>query len=129
MWHDGKPHGRGAYISAGLGSGDGNWEQGLKQGFGTFTSTAGHRYEMEWVNNCMIKGRFTSVDGSVYEGEVQNGKAHGQGIQTKFDGQVYEGEFKNNVWDGIGELREADGTIKHGEFKEGYMVSEFWFEG
>ena len=84
---------------------------------------------MEWVNNCMTRGRFTSVDGSVYEGEVKNGKAHGSGILSKPDGQVYEGEFKNNLWDGRGEWKQADGTIRYGEFKEGVMISECWFEG
>jgi len=39
------------------------------------------------------RGRLIHADGSVYEGEWLDDKAHGKGLFTYADGSVYEGEF------------------------------------
>jgi hypothetical protein len=40
-----------------------------------------------------VKGIWTYPDGTVYEGDVVNGKQHGKGKYTWPDGAVYEGDF------------------------------------
>lgn len=63
----------------------------------------------------------THEDGSVYEGQVQNGKRHGQGKMTYADGAVYEGEWKNDQRNGQGKMTYADGDVYEGEWKDDKM--------
>ncbi len=63
-------------------------------------------------------GRFSYVEGGVYEGEFQAGRMHGHGRFSQ-DGTVYEGEFRNNLYHGQGSLKYADGFSHQGQFKKG----------
>ena len=64
-----KAHGRGKRVYSN-GSYEGDWNDGLMDGKGTY----------KWL------------DGTLYEGDWKNGKIHGKGTQKRFDGSVYEGE-------------------------------------
>ena len=58
-------------------------------------------------------------DGSVYDGEIENGKRHGTGKFTDMNWNVYEGDWKEDKWDGKGKLVGSDEVVYEGEFKDG----------
>jgi len=66
-----------------IGDGDryiGQWIKGqeVKQGFGTYIWDDGDYYQGNWLNdNKHFKGKIVRSDGYMYEGDYQNGKAHG----------------------------------------------------
>jgi hypothetical protein len=67
-----------------------------------------------------VMGKLTYKDGSVYEGEIYHGKPNQHGKMTYANGDVYEGAFlaygKPN---GTGKMTYADGTVYEGHFKDG----------
>src|SRR3972149_6175933 len=60
-------------------------------------------------------------DGSIYEGEVKDGKPHGQGIllSEKGDWIHYEGDFLEGLPNGLGIATRSDGAVYEGEFRKG----------
>ena len=60
----------------------------------------------------------TSKYGDKYEGEMKDGRFHGQGKLTFADGREYIGEFKNGLRNGQGTLTTHDGDRYEGEWKE-----------
>ena len=56
------------------------------------------------------EGKFTSPDGTLYEGEWRSGKKHGQGKIRFSSGNAYEGQFENDVMHGQGVF---NGTCEH----------------
>ena len=61
---------------------------------------------------------------STYEGEVKNGKAHGEGIITFADGSKYEGKFKKNIIHGKGKFTDLDNNVFEGKFRRGKFVNK-----
>jgi len=61
--------------------------------------------------------------GGIYEGECENGKANGQGVQRYADGEYYSGSFKDNLRDGRGTQYLIDATEISGTWKAGRLVS------
>ena len=61
---------------------------------------------------------------STYEGEVKEGKAHGEGIITFADGSKYEGKFKKNRIHGKGKFTDSDNNIFEGKFRRGKFVNK-----
>lgn len=53
-----------------------------------------------------------------YFGEVENGKAHGEGVGIYGTGSVYDGEWKNNKKHGGGTYQWKDGERYEGQFAE-----------
>ena len=98
---------------------DGEIENGIPNGQGTFTWHSGHKYVGEFkdgeYNGQGIETRGTKM----YEGEYKDGKKHGKGKLTKSDGRKYEGEWKNNKPNGQGTFTSPDGTKYVGEWKNG----------
>ena len=82
--------------------------------------------EVGWTGGCT--GGLATGEGiwqwrdERYEGEVRNGKRHGQGILTWGDGARYEGEFREGKRHGQGAFTWGDGSSYEGEFWE----SERW---
>jgi hypothetical protein len=70
------------------------------------------------------KGSRTPYDGSKYEGELKDGKYHGQGALTFRDGRKYTGEFKKNKFDGQGTMNYLDGSKYEGQWKDGYKQGQ-----
>ncbi|WP_461253746.1 hypothetical protein [Treponema sp. R8-4-B8] len=68
-----------------------------------------------------IKGKVTYKDGSVYEGDLVNGKPHGKGKLTYIYGSVYEGDWVDGEQTGLGKMTYPDGKFDEGRF----MNSEF----
>ena len=54
-----------------------------------------------------------------YEGEIENGMAHGQGTNISPDGDIYVGKFKDGEYHGQGTFTFHDGAKYVGEFKDG----------
>ncbi|MBB6482063.1 MORN repeat-containing protein [Spirochaeta isovalerica] len=63
----------------------------------------------------------TFSDGSIYRGEIREGKMEGKGYIQWPDGSSYKGEFRNNRMDGQGILTWPNGDIYSGMFTEGQM--------
>jgi MORN repeat len=54
-------------------------------------------------------------DGSVYVGQVRDGKRHGRGVlSVRTNGDVYAGNWRNDERHGWGVLTNADGTVESG---------------
>ena len=62
-------------------------------------------------------GRKTYSNGTVYEGEFQEGVADGRGTFYYTNGSVYQGDVKNGSFEGRGTLRYAGGTVYEGTFQ------------
>ena len=60
-------------------------------------------------------------DGSVYVGEIQDRKMHGQGEITFPNGSKYEGGWENDEMNGCGTLTYANGSKYEGEWKNDEM--------
>jgi hypothetical protein len=58
-------------------------------------------------------------DGSVYDGEVKDGKKNGRGKYTWASGSVYEGDWKDDKKNGRGKFTWASGQVYDGEWKDG----------
>lgn len=88
----------------------GGFQNGKKNGRGTYTWPNGDRYEGEWRNDSITgRGTFTWHNGDVYEGEWLNDMKHGYGKLTWADGDVYEGlwdkdEFKGRPKEDVNEV-------------------------
>lgn len=61
----------------------------------------------------------TFPNGDVYEGQIENGLFHGQGILVWQDGSIYEGNWKKGEKHGKCLEKTADGTFFKGCYKKG----------
>jgi hypothetical protein len=75
---------------------------------------------------------------NLYEGELKDGKRHGQGKMTYKNGVIYEGEWKDGKIEGKGKMTYKNGDIYEGEWKDGnregqgkmnYYISGNLYEG
>jgi len=114
----------------------------MRHGQGKYIWENGEEFIGEWQKGALVKGTYTSNDGSVYVGEFKDdtggspkaltgyfGKdlkdfvPEGQGTLTS-DGSVYVGEFKDGYQHGQGTLTTEKGTRFTGGFKEGNLHGE-----
>ena len=56
-------------------------------------------------------GKITFEDGSIYEGDLVNGKPHGNGKMTFIDDDFYEGDFVDGKPHGNGKYTETEYEI------------------
>ncbi len=74
----------------------GEWQDGKKQGHGTYTWPDGDEYVGEWRDGKKHgQGTYTWPDGDEYVGEWKNGQEHGQGTYTYADGRVWKGRWSD----------------------------------
>ncbi len=90
-------NGFGQYVHEIQGSYIGEWEQGKRQGFGTYYNSDGNK---------------------VFEGQYKKGKREGLGIYYFKNGDKYEGEFRGNKINGKGIYYYKSGDSYEGEFNE-----------
>ena len=96
---------------------EGEVVNGVRSGFGTYITAAGHRYTGYFENNRMHgEGAFYWPDERVFEGTFVNGLRNGEGTLTWPDGRVFEGTFVNDRREGRGELTWPNGNVYVGEF-------------
>ena len=100
-----KAHGNGLYIFSNGDQVDGEFKNGIPNGWAT-----------------MIKS-----DGSKYIGEFYQGEFHGEGTYWYPDGVKMEGEFKNGNIDGHVTATKANGEVGYAIFKNGEFVKEVNF--
>jgi hypothetical protein len=67
------------------------------------------------------QGTLNYVDGEKYVGQWKNGLRDGKGTLIYVDGSKYVGEFKNNKIHGLGSFTSSSGSNYTGEYKEGKM--------
>lgn len=101
----------------------------------------GDYFEGSWSEELPFigKGKIHDAYGNIYEGEIEEGKYHGEGImilknKNKYEGHwkkgkfagrgkmiynngdIYEGEWRNNIKEGKGIMRYADGSTFDGRW-------------
>ena len=102
-----EPHGRGKMT---YGSGDvyeGDWEGGVRSGFGTVQWANGDGYTGDWERGEPTgEGARLFANGDAYRGELIDRKRHGMGRCTYADGATFDGYWVNDLWhsapDGMG---------------------------
>ena len=64
---------------------------------------------------------FSFPDGSMYRGEIQNGRICGKGEWRGATGEKYIGSFANDVFHGPGRHMDAGGNVLEGNFENGVL--------
>ena len=67
-------------------------------------------------------------DGSIYTGNVKNGRKHGRGVMKFVTGDVYDGQFEEDLYCGLGTLMLKDSTRYEGAFLDGFYDGKGPFE-
>lgn len=100
---------------------EGNWNEDMFHGKGTFTSfEKKESFTGEFENQAFKKGLYTYKDSNTYDGEWKEGFPSGKGSYTwKSSGDVYVGEFVAGEPKGKGKLTKKDGSYFEGDFKNG----------
>ena len=71
---------------------------------GKITSRDGSLYQGQFRNSIPYGfGKSTNIDGSTYQGCIEEGKMNGFGVYNWPDGSSYKGEWKNNLMDSKGD--------------------------
>jgi hypothetical protein len=87
-------------------------------------ASKGWRYEIDGDGSDINKGRLTFTDGSLYEGEIENGKPNGKGKKTYNSGEIYEGDWKDGKRHGKGKVTWVDGGVYEGDFADGKITGK-----
>jgi hypothetical protein len=109
----------------------GYWVNGKRHGKGEARWSNGFKYEGDWVDGELSKGKITYHTGNVYEGDF-NGRdyyiyPHGKGKMTYTDGNVYEGGWKGDFngslshyyQHGKGKMVYTNGDVYEGDWANG----------
>jgi hypothetical protein len=106
----------------------GNFVDGMYQGFGVFDWDNGNRYEGEWKMNLMDgKGVMTYKNKDEYEGDFCEGMKDGYGKFTDARSlMVYKGPWKYGKQHGVGNLCTKEGQNKKALYGDGKLVH--WIE-
>ena len=118
---NGKPQGKGVFISANSGRYEGEFKNGTYNGKGVLTYANGNRHEVEWKNNnANGKGVYIYANGDRIEGEWKD-DSYVKGVYFYKNGDRYEGDWSKDGTkrNGIGTLTYADGSVYVGEFQDG----------
>jgi hypothetical protein len=112
-------HGKGEYLSKSFRY-EGEFNEGLKQGEGTYTWENGDRYQGRFASDRPDgRGKYQFANGDTYEGEVQLGVIVGRGSYASKNGDVFDGSFENGKPHGVGVYRFASGDRYEGEMDAG----------
>lgn len=99
---------------------EGMYENGMKNGFGTYKSSDGEYFEGFFKDNTMNGyGLFRKGDGDEYEGFFQNNKKEGKGVFTCKDGSVFKGMYRKDIKNGKGEFIYPNGNVFSGKWVNG----------
>ena len=101
----------------------GNCLNGYASGYGKFQWYKNDKKTSHYIGNKdhgknSGQGKYTSSNGSSYEGEWKDDKRSGQGKYISPNGSSYEGEWKDDKQSGQGKLISSDTTIT-GNFSNG----------
>ena len=99
---------------------EGETQNGLYHGHGTYYFTDGSKYIGQFVDHEFHgQGTFYFANGNKYIGEYNNDKRHGQGIYYFANGDKYEGQFKENKFHGQGTYHYTNGNKFVGLYENG----------
>lgn len=113
---------------------EGYFDNDLFNGPGFLIQSFNRILEGEWKEGRMVgMGRIRDLDGNFYyEGELENGLPHGEGIIEYGSGYSYVGNFRYFMKHGEGELRYSNGDFFKGNFvnnmKNGFGIMK-WKDG
>lgn len=104
----------------------------MKHGQGklTFASSSAtdfnnEEYEGDWEDDLMHGfGTYKYLSGNIYEGSWEKGKMSGKGVMQFADGSKYDGEWADNLMHGVGEYDDPDGVHWEGIFINGTFQSK-----
>jgi hypothetical protein len=114
-------HGKGEYVSKSF-KYEGEFNDGLKQGEGTYVWDNGDRYQGHFsADRPDGRGKYQFANGDAYEGEVLGGVIVGRGTYASKNGDVFEGSFSGGKPNGVGVYRFASGDRYEGEMRQGTM--------
>ena len=129
-----KPNGEGRFTSAKGVSYLGYWKNGNPNGMGTeiYPDHKG-KFQGEYENGVKTGyGKITFEDGSIYEGSMINNDVEGYGILFWPDQKVYRGLWKANKMSGKGKMEWPNGMYYEGQYendmKHGFGVLS-WGKG
>ena len=71
------------------------------------------------------KGKLTTKNGDVFEGQFKNGKIEGEGIARYADGSKFKGTFKNGKRNGAAIEEDKDGKRFEGTYKDDVRDGKF----
>lgn len=106
----------------------GVWENGKKNGTGTFTFASGSEYVGEWKDHDIHgKGILKSKKtGDAYEGQFMKNKKEGYGTMTYPNGDSNEGEWADNSMNGHGTYTySSSGHVLEGVWKGSSCVGKW----
>lgn len=99
---------------------EGEFGDGLFNGWGAYYRRNGDRYEGEFRNDMKDgRGTYTYYNGDKFIGEFKNDMKHGSGSMMYMNGNRYVGQFQNDMRNGKGTLNYQDGKQYAGDFKNG----------
>eukprot|EP01135_Chromosphaera_perkinsii_P001565 Nk52_evm35s207 gene=Nk52_evmTU35s207 len=126
----------------------GEWEHGMRQGFGKFVGSkyvgknpATWVYEGGWKDDKMCgRGSFTDVNGDRYHGDWSNGERNGYGVLIESNGNKYVGGWQGSVKCGYGVYIDTESSktkylgnwvnnVRHGNGIICYQETGVYFEG
>ncbi|XP_057977667.1 phosphatidylinositol 4-phosphate 5-kinase 8-like isoform X2 [Malania oleifera] len=87
---------------------------------GKYTWSDGTVYDGDWEEGKMTgKGQIFWSSGATYEGDFSGGYLHGSGTYTKSDGSNYRGVWRMNIQHGFGRKQYSNSDVYEGSWKEG----------
>jgi hypothetical protein len=132
-WEDDMKNGQGTFYYAQGGSYKGEWVNNMRNGYGVNTWPNGDQYKGNWEDNKRQgKGTFTYADGGKYIGDWEDDMRNGEGVNTWANGNEYDGSWLNNQQHGQGTFTYTDGGKYEGGWsknvRDGYGVNT-WSNG
>lgn len=99
----------------------GDYDKGLRHGFGIQISADGEFMMGEFKNDMMNgTGIVIQKEGEYFIGSLVDGKKQGKGEQHWRDGSVYQGPFENDTMHGNGMIKWGETFTYIGSFEHGY---------
>jgi len=90
----------------------------IPNGYGSFHTTTGEKYEGKWVDGLLEgEGKLFYGNGTVYVGSFVNSSPNGYGVKTTNNGTIYRGYYTNSIENGEGTLSFPNGTYYTGEWE------------
>ena len=117
---------------------EGEYLNGDRHGFGTYTYANGNKYSGEYKNDRPNgKGTITFSSGDKYIGEVKNGKRHGTGTYFFSDGERLTGTWNENEYVDAKNYRKVENensnftkktkSTESAKLKTSSSIKEYWW--
>ncbi|KAK1260978.1 Phosphatidylinositol 4-phosphate 5-kinase 9 [Acorus gramineus] len=114
--------GHGRYVWADNCIYQGEWQRGMRNGYGKIYWPSGAVYEGEFSGGYMQgSGTYTRPDKMIYKGRWRLNLKHGLGCQIYPNGDVFEGSWIQGVIDGPGKYVWSNNNVFVGNMKSGKM--------